>query len=85
MKYKLTSAVSGEIPVLGHRYAFDFAATRTTPQSDQDEAVFEYLVTISMAERVPESEGKAKIAAEEPPALPTELVGADVPDRIEKD
>jgi hypothetical protein len=65
VKYRLKGAVSGEIPVLGHRYAFDFAANRTTAQSEQDEAVFEFLVSIGHAERVPESaEEKAKVAEE---------------------
>lgn len=72
MKYRLSSSVSGEIPVLGHRYAFDFAANRTTPQSEQDEAVFEYLVEMGLAERVPETATeKEQVKAEEPPPAPT--------------
>lgn len=68
MKYRLQGAISGEIPVLGHRYAFDFAANRTTPQSEQDEEAFEYLVSIGWAERVPESKADEEIveAAPEP-------------------
>jgi hypothetical protein len=69
VKYKLSGAVSGEIPVLGHRYPFDFAANRTTPQSEQDEAVFEHLVEVGYATRVPETASdKERIEAEETPA-----------------
>lgn len=58
MKYRLKAAVAGEIPVLGHRYAFDFGSNRTTAQSEQDEAVFEYLVETGQAERVPETKAE---------------------------
>lgn len=70
MRYKLKHAVAGEIPILGHRHAFDFAANRTTPQSEQDEAVFEHLVSIGMAERVTESKEDEAIAAAVPPPEP---------------
>lgn len=76
MKYKLSGAVSGEIPVLGHRYAFDFAANRTTPQSEQDEAVFEYLVESGMAERVPETKADEAVVG----AAPAPLVKPPMPE-----
>jgi hypothetical protein len=72
MKYRLAGAVSGELPVMGHRYEFALAANRTTPQSEEDEAVFEWLVMIGYAERVPETpEDKARIEAEETPLKET--------------
>lgn len=71
MKYRLQGAVSGELPVMGHRYEFSFAASRTTPQSEEDEAVFEWLASWGFAERVPETPAdKEQIKAEEPPPAP---------------
>jgi hypothetical protein len=68
MKYRLKGAIAGEIPVMGHRFAFDFAANRTTPQSEQDEEAMEYLVSIGWAERVPETKtDEARIETEEQP------------------
>jgi hypothetical protein len=68
MKYRLKGAIAGEIPVMGHRFAFDFAANRTTTKSEQEEEAMKYLVSIGWAERVPETKtDEARIEAEEQP------------------
>lgn len=84
MKFKLSHAVSGEIPVLGHRHPFDWTANRTTTHSEQDVAVVRYLVSIGWAEIIDEEDDAlpepeaTKVdepvieAEEEPPPEPTE-------------
>lgn len=73
MRYRLKEAVRGEFsdPLLG-RIEFDFAASRTTPQSEQDEATFAFLERSGFAVRASDKEASGPTEAVSETAADTE-------------